>query len=100
MAIPAGISHCSSTASEDYRFVVFFPKVCNRQILNPQQRDSRLTHIQGAPHWISVWCDDSERTVADKVMCRQVPMPAVDALDGPDGFLIQKWGEMYESGSV
>lgn len=31
MVIPAGISHCSSTSSSDYRFVVLFPRVFRPQ---------------------------------------------------------------------
>ncbi|CAI7653537.1 unnamed protein product [Penicillium glandicola] len=77
MAIPAGISHCSSTATIDYRYVVLFPK--------------------GEPKWISIWCDDATTTEAYKKECLRVPMPVMDPLGGPEGFLVTKWKAIASS---
>ena len=72
MVIPAGISHCSSTASPDYRFIVLFPKVMHlalrteRELINIQ-RANRIGLVFGAirerrVHW-------SIRSSASKSLC-------------------------------
>ncbi|KAH8883206.1 hypothetical protein GQ53DRAFT_830900 [Thozetella sp. PMI_491] len=74
MIIPAGVSHCSSTATEDYRFIVFFPKE--------------------DPKWISVWCQTDEDTAENKQRALQVPLPSTDPLEGPNGYLIREWSKI------
>ncbi|KAI1375620.1 hypothetical protein F4677DRAFT_421889 [Hypoxylon crocopeplum] len=77
--LPAGVSHCSSTASSDYRFVVLFPT--------------------GEPRWISVWFDQpTEGTPDYRRRCQMVPLPSHDPLYGEGMGLVETWRKVISEG--
>ncbi|XXH00782.1 hypothetical protein Hte_007133 [Hypoxylon texense] len=79
IVLPAGVSHCSSTASSDYRFVVLFPT--------------------GAPRWVSVWFDQPMETVSDyKIQSQKVSLPSHDPIYGEGAGLVETWSKLLASG--
>jgi uncharacterized protein YjlB len=97
MIIPAGVSHCSSTATKDYRFAVFFPKVRHPPPFLVCSTLLTKGFMQGQPKWISVWCQESKSTPEYKKQSLQVPLPTTDPVQGPGGILLQRWREVLSS---
>lgn len=100
MVIPAGISHCSSTSSSDYRFVVLFPRVVRPQRILVLEKLVPITDhyiLQDQPKWQSVWCDDSSETAQRAKETLHVPLPSIDPLYGSDGHLVKIWADVSEA---